>query len=64
MNELTGWDNEYSVILVVINSMLETVLLALFATLYLRVISRADATMSTVSYKGIATSAVVFLGFL
>jgi arsenite transporter len=56
---LAGGDNEYCAILVAINSMLQMVLFAPLAILYLRVISGADAT---VSYDVVAKSVAVFLG--
>jgi len=56
---LAGGDNEYCAILVAINSMLQMVLFAPLAILYLRVISGADAT---VSYEVVAKSVAVFLG--
>ena len=56
---LAGGDNEYCAILVAINSMLQMVLFAPLAILYLRVISGADAK---VSYEVVAKSVAVFLG--
>jgi ACR3 family arsenite transporter len=56
---LAGGDNEYCAILVAINSMLQMVLFAPLAILYLRVISGADGT---VSYQVVAKSVAVFLG--
>ncbi|PMD59641.1 putative arsenite efflux transporter [Hyaloscypha bicolor E] len=56
---LAGGDNEYCAILVAINSMLQVVLFAPLAILYLRVISGADAK---VSYEVVAKSVAVFLG--
>lgn len=56
---LAGGDNEYCAILVAINSMLQMVLFAPLAILFLRVISGADAT---VSYDVVAKSVAVFLG--
>jgi ACR3 family arsenite transporter len=56
---LAGGDNEYCAILVAINSMLQMVLFAPLAILYLRVISGADGT---VSYEVVAKSVAVFLG--
>lgn len=46
MDELAGGDKEYCAMLVAINSMLEMVLLAPLAILYLRVISGVDALVS------------------
>lgn len=56
---LAGGDNEYCAILVAVNSVLQMVLFAPLAILYLRVISGADAT---VSYEVVAKSVAVFLG--
>ncbi|PVH70994.1 arsenical-resistance protein [Cadophora sp. DSE1049] len=56
---LAGGDNEYCAILVAINSMLQMVLFAPLAILFLRVISGADAQ---VSYEVVAKSVAVFLG--
>lgn len=56
---LAGGDNEYCAILVAVNSMLQMVLFAPLAILFLRVISGADAT---VSYDVVAKSVGVFLG--
>ncbi|PQE10379.1 putative arsenite efflux transporter protein [Rutstroemia sp. NJR-2017a WRK4] len=56
---LAGGDNEYCAILVAINSVLQMVLFAPLAILFLRVISGADAT---VSYEVVAKSVAVFLG--
>ncbi|KAF4636488.1 hypothetical protein G7Y89_g1598 [Cudoniella acicularis] len=56
---LAGGDNEYCAILVALNSVLQVVLFAPLAILYLRVISGADAT---VSYEVVAKSVAVFLG--
>ena len=56
---LAGGDSEYCAILVAINSVLQIVLFAPLAILFLRVISGEDAT---VSYEVIAKSVAVFLG--
>lgn len=56
---LAGGDNEYCAILVAVNSILQMVLYAPLAILFLRVISGADAT---VSYEVVAKSVAVFLG--
>jgi len=56
---LAGGDSEYCAILVAINSILQMVLFAPLAILFLRVISGADAT---VSYEVVAKSVAVFLG--
>lgn len=57
---LAGGDSEYCAILVAINSVLQMVLFAPLALLFLNVISDADAT--AVSYSVVATSVGVFLG--
>ena len=56
---LAGGDLDYCAILVAINSILQMVLFAPLAILFLRVISDADAT---VSYAVVAKSVAVFLG--
>ncbi|PMD11974.1 arsenical-resistance protein [Hyaloscypha hepaticicola] len=56
---LAGGDSEYCAILVAINSILQMVLFAPLAILFLRVISGADAE---VSYQTVAKSVAVFLG--
>ena len=56
---LAGGDSEYCAILVAMNSILQMVLFAPLAVLFLRVISGADAT---VSYEVVAKSVAVFLG--
>jgi arsenite transporter len=56
---LAGGDSEYCAILVAINSILQMVLFAPLAILFLRVISGADAE---VSYETVAKSVAVFLG--
>jgi len=56
---LAGGDNEYCAILVAVNSILQMVLFAPLAILFLRVISGADAQ---VSYTVVAKSVAVFLG--
>ncbi|KAL8993182.1 MAG: hypothetical protein Q9169_006538 [Polycauliona sp. 2 TL-2023] len=58
---LAGGDNEYCAILVAINSILQMVLFAPLAILFLRVISGADSTVD-VSYSIVAKSVAVFLG--
>lgn len=57
---LAGGDNEYCAILVAINSILQMVLFAPLAVLFLRVISDADA--ASISYSTVAQSVAVFLG--
>lgn len=56
---LAGGDNEYCAILVAVNSILQIVFFAPLAILFLRVISKSDAT---VSYEIVAKSVAVFLG--
>ncbi|CAO1599417.1 MAG: hypothetical protein LQ349_002961 [Xanthoria aureola] len=58
---LAGGDNEYCAILVAINSILQVVLFAPLAILFLRVISGSDTTVD-VSYSVVAKSVAVFLG--
>ncbi|KAI4092925.1 MAG: hypothetical protein LQ339_007785 [Xanthoria mediterranea] len=58
---LAGGDNDYCAILVAINSILQVVLFAPLAILFLRVISGSDATVD-VSYSVVAKSVAVFLG--
>lgn len=57
---LAGGDGEYCAILVAINSVLQMVLFAPLAILFLRVISGGEA--DTVSYSVVAKSVAVFLG--
>ena len=58
---LAGGDEEYCVILVAINSMLQMILYAPSATLLVRIINRSASGIS-VSYSTVATSVGVFLG--
>ncbi|KAL8839624.1 MAG: hypothetical protein Q9176_004365 [Flavoplaca citrina] len=58
---LAGGDNEYCAILVAINSILQMVLFAPLAILFLRAISGADSTVD-VAYSVVAKSVTVFLG--
>ncbi|PNS18296.1 hypothetical protein CAC42_7665 [Sphaceloma murrayae] len=58
---LAGGDEQYCAILVAANSMLQMVLFAPLAVLFLRVISGADDVVA-VSYSTVATSVGVFLG--
>ena len=58
---LAGGDNEYCAILVAINSVLQMVLFAPLAVLFLRVISQSNTEVN-VSYSIVATSVAVFLG--
>jgi arsenite transporter len=57
---LAGGDTDYCAILVAINSVLQMVLFAPLAVLFVRVIGRADEL--DVSYPVVATSVAVFLG--
>lgn len=58
---LAGGDNEYCAILVAINSVLQMVLYAPLAILFISVIGRSGDTIN-VSYTTVATSVAVFLG--
>lgn len=58
---LAGGDNEYCAILVAINSVLQMVLFAPLAILFLSEIGRSGETLH-VSYSTVATSVAVFLG--
>ncbi|KAL2042810.1 hypothetical protein N7G274_004569 [Stereocaulon virgatum] len=58
---LAGGDNEYCAILVAINSVLQMVLYAPLAILFISVIGRSGNTIN-VSYTTVATSVAVFLG--
>jgi len=58
---LAGGDNEYCAILVAINSVLQMVLYAPLALLFISVIGRSGNTVN-VSYSTVATSVAVFLG--
>lgn len=58
---LAGGDNEYCAILVAINSVLQMILYAPLAILFIKVIGHSD-TAVTVSYSTVATSVAVFLG--
>ncbi|MCJ1229140.1 hypothetical protein MMC12_005805 [Toensbergia leucococca] len=58
---LAGGDNEYCAILVAINSILQMVLYAPLAILFLKVISRAE-DQTSISYATVAKSVAVFLG--
>lgn len=57
---LAGGDDEYCAILVAVNSVLQMVLYAPLAILFVKVISRTDA--DAISYSTVATSVGVFLG--
>ncbi|KAK6821278.1 hypothetical protein PG987_015678 [Apiospora arundinis] len=58
---LAGGDSEYCAILVAVNSILQMVLFAPLAVLFIRVISH-DANHIDVSYSVVATSVAAFLG--
>ena len=58
---LAGGDNEYCAILVAINSILQMILYAPLAILFISVIGRSGDTFQ-VSYSTVATSVAVFLG--
>lgn len=60
-NGLAGGDAEYCAILVAVNSILQMILYAPLAVLFIKVISRESATV-VVSYATVATSVAVFLG--
>jgi ACR3 family arsenite transporter len=58
---IAGGDNEYCAILVAINSVLQIVLYAPLAILFINVISHSQSTIQ-VSYSTVAISVAVFLG--
>ena len=58
---LAGGDNEYCAILVAINSVLQMVLFAPLAIIFISIIGRSEDTIH-VSYSTVATSVAVFLG--
>ncbi|KAI4133815.1 MAG: hypothetical protein LQ347_002052 [Umbilicaria vellea] len=58
---LAGGDSDYCAILVAVNSILQMVLYAPLAILFIKVISHADSGIA-VSYTTVATSVAVFLG--
>jgi arsenite transporter len=60
-NGLAGGQAEYCAILVAINSILQIVLYAPLAILFIRVIGHSDSTLD-ISYSTVATSVAVFLG--
>ncbi|ODA81261.1 hypothetical protein RJ55_04225 [Drechmeria coniospora] len=60
-NGLAGGDDEYCAILVAINSILQTVLFAPLAVLFIRVLG-AETVVAHISYELVATSVAVFLG--
>ncbi|KAK7985716.1 hypothetical protein PG988_003338 [Apiospora saccharicola] len=59
---LAGGDNEYCAILVAVNSILQMVLFAPLAVLFIRVISHDTSGINDVSYSVVATSVAAFLG--
>lgn len=63
-NELAGGDGDYCAILVAFNSILQMVLYAPFAVLYINIMHPPYSTTShvTVSYAIVAQSVAVFLG--
>lgn len=58
---LAGGDNEYCAILVAVNSILQMILFAPLAVLFIRVISHESGTLD-ISYEVVATSVGTFLG--
>ncbi|KAI4616416.1 uncharacterized protein J4E87_008682 [Alternaria ethzedia] len=60
-NGLAGGDDEYCAILVAVNSILQMILYAPLAILFIKVISRETGTVA-VSFETVATSVAVFLG--
>ncbi|KAI4284720.1 MAG: hypothetical protein L6R35_004828 [Caloplaca aegaea] len=60
-NGLAGGDEDYCAILVAVNSILQMVLYAPLAILFIKVISHETGTVA-VSYETVATSVAVFLG--
>jgi ACR3 family arsenite transporter len=58
---LAGGDNEYCAILVAINSILQIVLYAPLAVLFIKVFGHSDSVI-VVSFSVVATSVAVFLG--
>ncbi|KAK7185548.1 hypothetical protein DPSP01_010772 [Paraphaeosphaeria sporulosa] len=60
-NNLAGGDEEYCAILVAVNSILQMILYAPLAILFVKVISRETGT-TAVSYETVAKSVAVFLG--
>ncbi|KAE8444997.1 hypothetical protein EG329_014003 [Mollisiaceae sp. DMI_Dod_QoI] len=58
---LAGGDSEYCAILVAINSILQMILFAPLALLFIKVISREEGTLD-ISYSTVAKSVAVFLG--
>lgn len=60
-NGLAGGDDEYCAILVAVNSILQMILYAPLAILFIKIISHENGTLAF-SYKTVATSVAVFLG--
>ncbi|KAM5429404.1 arsenicals resistance [Microsporum canis] len=58
---LAGGDNEYCAILVAVNSLLQMVLFAPLALLFIKIISHSETSIS-LSYPVVAESVAVFLG--
>ena len=58
---MAGGDSEYCAILVAVNSILQIVLYAPLALLFIKVISREEGTLD-ISYSVVAKSVAVFLG--
>ncbi|EFQ99967.1 arsenite resistance protein arsB [Nannizzia gypsea CBS 118893] len=58
---LAGGDNEYCAILVAVNSLLQMVLFAPLALLFIKIISHSEGTIP-LSYSVVAKSVAVFLG--
>lgn len=58
---LAGGDNEYCAILVAINSVLQMILYAPLAILFIKVIGKSGTAVN-ISYSTVATSVAVFLG--
>ncbi|KAF3479401.1 putative Arsenite efflux transporter (ArsB) [Arthroderma uncinatum] len=58
---LAGGDNEYCAILVAVNSLLQMVLFAPLALLFIKIISHSESTIP-LSYPVVAKSVAVFLG--
>lgn len=60
-NGLSGGDTEYCAILVAVNSLLQMILYAPMAVLFISVIS-GESAVQDISYSTVATSVAVFLG--
>jgi ACR3 family arsenite transporter len=61
-NDLAGGDGEYCAILVALNSILQVVLYAPIAVLFVKTIGGNAETAVTISYSVVARSVAVFLG--